>query len=192
MTPDLSLRRFSPTRFDKCFAKNSDNQISWKSVWTVWSLRVRHIQAVRQRDGHAKGKVRHGVDMGSSFTSHRTPNNDQAERGLSPPPPSREVSQVTEPRDRRSGDYVTAQIVAICRTSKLSTIDFSTATKLPATFELHAVYFQNITNEVRARYLGAHAQCHTLRYGSDGGQKEPHCKRSVRREQKKPRRTVYV
>jgi len=67
-------------------------------------------------------------------------------RGLSPS--TREVSQVTKPRDRRSGAYVTAQIVAICRTSELSSIDFTTAAKLPATFELDAVYFQNITNVV--------------------------------------------
>jgi hypothetical protein len=78
------------------------------------------------------------------------------------------VSQVTKPKDILSGAYVTAQIVAICRTSELLSIDFSTAAKLQGTFELHEVYFQNITNEVEARCLVAHAQCHTLRYGRDG------------------------
>jgi hypothetical protein len=40
------------------------------------------------------------------------------------------MSQVTEPRDRRSGAYVTAQIVAICRTSELLSIDFSNSSRI--------------------------------------------------------------
>jgi len=78
------------------FAKNCHNQISWKSVSTVWSLWLRQIQAVRQRDGHVKGKVRHGVDMGSSFTSQRTSNNDQAEKGAKSLDPWSESSHETK------------------------------------------------------------------------------------------------
>jgi hypothetical protein len=62
----------------------------------------------------------------------------QHKKGAEPPPPAPEVNQFTEPRDTRSGAYVTAQIVTICRTSGLLYIDFSIAGKL------HEVYFSTL------------------------------------------------
>jgi hypothetical protein len=56
-----------------------------------------------------------------------------------PPPPP--MSHVTEPRDRRSGAYVTAQTVAICRTSKLLSIDFSNSRRITSDLRIRRGLF---------------------------------------------------